>query len=49
MSSDASAKIWDETINRKLFELTHSQNTAEASGGLLAIGAFVVSPCRGFV
>ncbi|KXN92422.1 Phosphatidylinositol 3-kinase tor2 [Leucoagaricus sp. SymC.cos] len=37
MSSDASAKIWDETINRKLFELTHSQNTAEAFGGLIAI------------
>ncbi|XP_006461830.1 hypothetical protein AGABI2DRAFT_151451 [Agaricus bisporus var. bisporus H97] len=37
MSSDASVKIWDETINRKLFELTHSQNTAEAYGGLMAI------------
>lgn len=37
MSSDASAKIWDETINRRLFELTHSQNSAEAFGGLIAI------------
>ncbi|KAF9454266.1 phosphatidylinositol 3-kinase [Macrolepiota fuliginosa MF-IS2] len=41
MSSDASAKIWDETINRKLFELTHSQNTAEASGGLMAIDSLL--------
>ena len=37
MSSDAVAKLWDDNINRRLFELTHSQNTAEAFGGLLAI------------
>ncbi|KAF8637601.1 hypothetical protein AX17_002670 [Amanita inopinata Kibby_2008] len=37
MSSDASAKLWDDNINRRLFELTHSQNTVEAFGGLLAI------------
>jgi FKBP12-rapamycin complex-associated protein len=40
MSSDASVKIWDETINRKLFELTHSQHVAEAYGGLMAIGTY---------
>ncbi|PFH51827.1 hypothetical protein AMATHDRAFT_58344 [Amanita thiersii Skay4041] len=37
MSSDASAKLWDDNINRRLFELTHSQNSIEAFGGLLAI------------
>jgi serine/threonine-protein kinase mTOR len=38
MSSDAAAKLWDDNINRRLFELTHSLNTAEAFGGLQAIG-----------
>ena len=38
MSSDAAAKLWDDTINRRLFELTHSQIPAEAFGGLQAIG-----------
>ena len=38
MSSDAAAKIWDDNINRRLFELTHSQSPAEAYGGLVAIG-----------
>ncbi|KAF8892145.1 phosphatidylinositol 3-kinase [Infundibulicybe gibba] len=37
MTSDAAAKLWDDNINRRLFELTHSQNTVEAFGGLLAI------------
>ncbi|KAF8817420.1 phosphatidylinositol 3-kinase [Phlegmacium glaucopus] len=37
MSSDAAAKLWDDNINRRLFDLTHSQNTAEAFGGLQAI------------
>lgn len=37
MSSDAAAKLWDDNINRRLFELTHSQNPAEAYGGLVAI------------
>ncbi|KAF9054520.1 atypical PIKK FRAP protein kinase [Panaeolus papilionaceus] len=37
MSSDAAAKLWDDNINRRLFELTHSQNPSEAFGGLLAI------------
>ncbi|KAJ2934856.1 hypothetical protein H1R20_g2275, partial [Candolleomyces eurysporus] len=37
MSSDAAAKLWDDNINRRLFELTHSQSTSDAFGGLLAI------------
>ncbi|PPQ67890.1 hypothetical protein CVT26_007090, partial [Gymnopilus dilepis] len=37
MSSDAASKLWDDNINRRLFELTHSQNVTEAFGGLLAI------------
>ncbi|KAF8074724.1 phosphatidylinositol 3-kinase [Lyophyllum atratum] len=37
MSSDAAGKLWDDNINRRLFELTHSQNSAEAFGGLVAI------------
>ncbi|KIM44660.1 hypothetical protein M413DRAFT_25110 [Hebeloma cylindrosporum] len=37
MSSDAASKLWDDNINRRLFELTHSQNVVEAFGGLLAI------------
>jgi serine/threonine-protein kinase mTOR len=38
MPPDAAAKLWDDNINRRLFELTHSQNPAEAYGGLVAIG-----------
>ncbi|KAF8966334.1 atypical/PIKK/FRAP protein kinase [Flammula alnicola] len=37
MSSDAASKLWDDNINRRLFELTHSQNVVDAFGGLLAI------------
>ncbi|KAF8064841.1 phosphatidylinositol 3-kinase [Lyophyllum atratum] len=37
MSSDAARKLWDDKINHKLFELTHSHDSAEAFGGLLAI------------
>ncbi|TFK75010.1 phosphatidylinositol 3-kinase [Pluteus cervinus] len=37
MPSDAATKIWDDGINRRLFELTHSQNPVEAFGGLVAI------------
>ncbi|KAJ3508971.1 hypothetical protein NMY22_g16449 [Coprinellus aureogranulatus] len=37
MTSDAAAKLWDDNINRRLFELTHSQSNVEAFGGLLAI------------
>jgi len=38
MTSDAAAKLWDDNINKRLFELTHSQNSWEAFGGLRAIG-----------
>jgi FKBP12-rapamycin complex-associated protein len=38
MSSDAAAKLWDDTINRQLFDLIHSPSTVEKLGGLLAIG-----------
>ncbi|KAJ7577108.1 phosphatidylinositol 3-kinase [Mycena floridula] len=37
MSSDAAAKLWDDNINRRLFELMHSANNADKFGGLLAI------------
>ncbi|KZT69244.1 phosphatidylinositol 3-kinase [Daedalea quercina L-15889] len=36
-SSDASAKLWEETINRRLFDLVHSQSNVEKLGGILAI------------
>ncbi|SJL03889.1 uncharacterized protein ARMOST_07246 [Armillaria ostoyae] len=39
MTPDAAAKTWDDNINRRLFDLMHSQNTTENFGGLLAIGA----------
>ncbi|KAG6916802.1 hypothetical protein DXG01_005325 [Tephrocybe rancida] len=35
---DATAKLWDNDINRRLFELTHSELSYEAFGGLVAIG-----------
>ena len=38
MASDAAAKQWDETINRRLFDLVHSQANYEKLGGILAIG-----------
>jgi serine/threonine-protein kinase mTOR len=41
MSSDAAAKLWDDTINRRLFDLIHSQNSAESFGGLVAIGEWL--------
>lgn len=41
MTSDSASKLWDDNINRRLFELTHSQNVVEAFGGLLAIGAYI--------
>ena len=48
MSSDAAAKIWDDTINRKVFDLVHSQNNVEKLGGITAIGASaycLIPPC----
>jgi len=38
MPSDAVAKLWDDDINKRLFDLMHSQNNVDRSGGLLAIG-----------
>ncbi|KAF9647181.1 atypical/PIKK/FRAP protein kinase [Thelephora ganbajun] len=37
MSSSTEAKMWDDTINRRLFDLVHSPNTSEKLGGILAI------------
>ncbi|KAI0316749.1 atypical/PIKK/FRAP protein kinase [Amylostereum chailletii] len=37
MSSDAAAKLWDDSINRRLFDLVHSPNSVEKLGGILAI------------
>ncbi|KIJ55748.1 hypothetical protein M422DRAFT_24274 [Sphaerobolus stellatus SS14] len=37
MNSDASAKLWDEQINRRLFDLIHSNNSTDKLGGILAI------------
>ncbi|KAI0064021.1 atypical/PIKK/FRAP protein kinase [Artomyces pyxidatus] len=37
MSSDAAAKLWDDSINQRLFDLVHSPNTVEKLGGILAI------------
>lgn len=45
MSSSTEAKMWDDTINRRLFDLVHSPNTSEKLGGILAIG---VSRCYPF-
>ncbi|KAI0832116.1 FAT-domain-containing protein [Trametes gibbosa] len=36
LSSDAAAKLWEEIIN-KIFDLVHSQTTADKLGGILAI------------
>ncbi|KII85882.1 hypothetical protein PLICRDRAFT_144570 [Plicaturopsis crispa FD-325 SS-3] len=38
MSSDTAAKLWDDNINKRLFELVHSQvSNVEKLGGILAI------------
>ncbi|KAJ3547494.1 hypothetical protein NM688_g5399 [Phlebia brevispora] len=37
MSSDALAKLWEDTINRRLFDLIHGQTNVEKLGGILAI------------
>jgi len=43
MNSDASAKLWDEHINRRLFDLIHSNNGTDKLGGILAIGGVLTS------
>ncbi|KAL1687363.1 armadillo-type protein [Schizophyllum commune] len=37
MSSDAAAKLWDENLTKRLFDLIHSTNIVDQTGGLLAI------------
>ncbi|KAI0046207.1 atypical/PIKK/FRAP protein kinase [Auriscalpium vulgare] len=37
MSSDAAAKLWDDSIIQRLFDLVHSPNNHEKLGGILAI------------
>ncbi|KAG6843936.1 hypothetical protein H0H87_011584 [Tephrocybe sp. NHM501043] len=37
LSTDNAGKLWDDDINRRLFELTYSQHSHEAFGGLQAI------------
>ncbi|TRM60259.1 armadillo-type protein [Schizophyllum amplum] len=37
MSSDAAAKLWDENLTKRLFDLIHSTNIIDQTGGLLAI------------
>ncbi|KAF4593864.1 phosphatidylinositol kinase- protein kinase tor1 [Pleurotus pulmonarius] len=44
MTPDAAAKIWDDTINRNLFDLMHSQSNTERFGGLLAIDQLLYMP-----
>ncbi|KAF4581337.1 phosphatidylinositol kinase- protein kinase tor1 [Pleurotus pulmonarius] len=44
MSPDAAAKVWDDNINRNLFELMHSQSSVERYGGLLAIDHLLDMP-----
>lgn len=39
MSQDDADKLWDDRINKMLFDLMHSTNTTENWGGLIAIGA----------
>ncbi|PCH36202.1 atypical/PIKK/FRAP protein kinase [Wolfiporia cocos MD-104 SS10] len=36
-SSDAAAKLWEDKIYRRLFDLVHSQSNVEKLGGILAI------------
>jgi serine/threonine-protein kinase mTOR len=39
MSSDAAAKLWEDSINQRLFDLVHSPHSHDKLGGILAIGA----------
>lgn len=47
MPNDAAVKLWDDDINKRIFDLMHSQNNVERLGGLLAIGAplYSIRPC----
>ena len=44
MSSDAAAKLWDENLTKRLFDIIHSTNIVDQTGGLLAIGAWTRPP-----
>ncbi|KDQ61375.1 hypothetical protein JAAARDRAFT_66505 [Jaapia argillacea MUCL 33604] len=37
LSSEAAGKLWEDTINRRLFDLVHSPNSWEKLGGIMAI------------
>lgn len=39
MSSDAAARLWDDIISHRLFQLVRSTNAVEKMGGIVAIGA----------
>ncbi|KAG8882036.1 phosphatidylinositol kinase- protein kinase tor1, partial [Tulasnella sp. 403] len=41
MSSEAVSKLWNDHINRRLFELIHSNNTHEQLGGITAIDSLL--------
>ncbi|KAI0078720.1 phosphatidylinositol 3-kinase [Panus rudis PR-1116 ss-1] len=49
MSSDTASKIWEETINRKLSDLVHSQTNTEKLGGILAIDHLLDAKGGGFI
>ncbi len=38
MSSDAATKLWEDSINQRLFDLVHSPHSHDKLGGILAIG-----------
>lgn len=40
LPSDVASKLWDDDINKRLFELVHSQINAEKLGGITAIGTY---------
>src|SRR5262245_42363428 len=42
MSSDAATKLWDDNINRGLFDLMHSNINAHTLGGLAAISQLLL-------
>ncbi|KAG8741303.1 phosphatidylinositol kinase- protein kinase tor1 [Ceratobasidium sp. 414] len=43
LSSDGSARLWNQQISPRLFEIIHSNHSHERLGGVLAIGAFRIS------
>ncbi|GBE86637.1 Serine/threonine-protein kinase tor2 [Sparassis crispa] len=49
MSSEAVAKLWEDTINRRLFDLVHSQTNVEKLGGVLAIDHLLKAEAEGTI